>query len=554
MRAPEVGEAVLRLPWLAPASASLAALARPPAAGAWPAVRFDPAAVLLLIRESAARPVAATTFIPGLTHDPAPLRAAAGFLERDGPGFVDWSAPPTHAVHEAAVAYARAAHAVASETGLGEPEAAWSAGLLCPLGHFALAAVEPGLNPADLTRLGLEPAAVARRLARIWDLPRWLAALAGHLDLPPETARELGADPVLFGIVRLGVALVSETGGPPLVRAASAAVAAKELSIGPEVLSSVRRAVLAAVAEPVPDLSWQPPRTAPLLRDLLLTAAEGRRPAAPVRAEVEADLDRLHDALCRQHATEETRLRTLKLEALAELAAGAGHEINNPLAVISGQAQYLHNHEADPARRRALDAIISQAARIHGVLQELMHFARPPRPKKEWAEAADLAEAATAAVSVLAQARQVALTCEPGAEAIRLYADRKQLLSGLAALLRNAVDAAGSGGWARVRVEATTPGEVAWVVEDSGPGPAPDQLEHLFDPFYSGRVAGRGRGLGLPTAWRLARQHGGDVSFATAAGGPTRFVLRVPRGLDAAPPEAAAALLSPAAPPAAPAA
>jgi signal transduction histidine kinase len=68
------------------------------------------------------------------------------------------------------------------------------------------------------------------------------------------------------------------------------------------------------------------------------------------------------------------------------------------------------------------------------------------------------------------------------------------------------------------------------VVEDNGTGPAPVQREHLFDPFYSGRHAGRGRGLGLPTAWRLAREHGGDVRFECRAGGPTRFVLSLPRG------------------------
>jgi hypothetical protein len=51
----------------------------------------------------------------------------------------------------------------------------------------------------------------------------------------------------------------------------------------------------------------------------------------------------------------------------------------------------------------------------------------------------------------------------------------------------------------------------------------------MFDPFYSGRQAGRGRGLGLPTAWRLAREHGGHVYFAERADGPTRFALRLPR-------------------------
>ena len=55
--------------------------------------------------------------------------------------------------------------------------------------------------------------------------------------------------------------------------------------------------------------------------------------------------------------------------------------------------------------------------------------------------------------------------------------------------------------------------------------------DHLFDPFYSGRSAGRGRGLGLSAAWRLARQHGGDVRFDAAAVGVTRFVLSLPADL-----------------------
>ena len=72
------------------------------------------------------------------------------------------------------------------------------------------------------------------------------------------------------------------------------------------------------------------------------------------------------------------------------------------------------------------------------------------------------------------------------------------------------------------------PDRLEWVVEDSGSGPSPTQREHLFDPFYSGRQAGRGRGLGLPTAWRLAQGHGGEVRFEASAEGPTRFVLSVP--------------------------
>ena len=78
-------------------------------------------------------------------------------------------------------------------------------------------------------------------------------------------------------------------------------------------------------------------------------------------------------------------MRLAKLAALAEFAAGAGHEINNPLAVISGQAQYILSHKEDwlasdeeESSHEALGKIIAQTKRIHGILRELMQFARPP--------------------------------------------------------------------------------------------------------------------------------------------------------------------------------
>jgi signal transduction histidine kinase len=101
--------------------------------------------------------------------------------------------------------------------------------------------------------------------------------------------------------------------------------------------------------------------------------------------------------------------------------------------------------------------------------------------------------------------------------------------SGLSCLLRNAIEAAPAEGWAGLRVEEAGEDTLEVVVEDNGPGPTPAAVEHMFDPFYSGRSAGRGRGLGLPTAWRLLRQNHGDLRFAGAWDGVTRFVLHLPR-------------------------
>src|SRR6187431_2234473 len=72
-------------------------------------------------------------------------------------------------------------------------------------------------------------------------------------------------------------------------------------------------------------------------------------------------------------------LEQAKLDAMKELAYGASHEINNPLANISARAQALLRDETDPERRRALEAIHQQALRAHEMIADLMLFARPPR-------------------------------------------------------------------------------------------------------------------------------------------------------------------------------
>ena len=75
---------------------------------------------------------------------------------------------------------------------------------------------------------------------------------------------------------------------------------------------------------------------------------------------------------------------------MAEFAAGAGHEINNPLTVISGRAQLLLREETDPERRHALALISAQAMRVYEMIADMMLFARPPRPELQPVELVEL--------------------------------------------------------------------------------------------------------------------------------------------------------------------
>jgi signal transduction histidine kinase len=552
VRAPALGEAVTQLPWLSPSAASLLALVREPAATAWLSLRQDPGAVLLIVRQASRRLTApGLSFFPALLRDAVVLEGALRFLPQ--PAFVAWDQNSIRAIYETSRACGWLAARLAQQSRLCDAENAWVAGLLAPLGWLAVAAVGPDLAHACLTDANLttqpqatqqhywsiDHQAITRRLLRSWAFPTWLTQVLGHLDLPVDVARGLGADADLLRIVQLAAGMLQQRlpdvgqGGPNLANLGLVLGTDPETNAATLGLTVREQDLVWAEFRETrfPSLEWLSPAKIPYFRDLLTLAAENLRlKDAPRVEQLERECDDLHQALQAQHRGEAARLQSLKLHALAEFAAGAAHEINNPLAVMSGQAQYLLGHLTESAHQKALQTIINQAQRIHHVLTDVMQFARPARPQPQTIDVRVLIGDLASELGDLARQRDVQLLCSEPEQPLYLHADAQQIRTALECLLRNAIEAAPGGGWARLRVLTPEIDQVELVVEDNGSGPPPQQREHLFDPFFSGRPAGRGRGLGLPTAWRLAREHGGNVRYDGLAGGPTRFVMSLPVG------------------------
>jgi hypothetical protein len=263
------------------------------------------------------------------------------------------------------------------------------------------------------------------------------------------------------------------------------------------------------------------------------------------------------------------RLEEEKLESLAEFAAGAGHEINNPLAVISGRAQLFLRHEQDPERRRELAVINTQARRVHEMIADLMLFARPPQPRLEPCNVAQTIETVVAELATRAEAQSVTLAFDCPRDLPALHADVTQLQVALRAMCENAFDALSPGG--RIEIvcsvqqfqetiaarhgsepsplvgEGRVRGKpardrrgaeehpascnmppsrhIAISVRDNGPGIPSDVRRHAFDPFYSGRGAGRGLGNGLSKCWRIVTAHGGRVEIDSTSQGTCVMML-----------------------------
>ena len=227
-----------------------------------------------------------------------------------------------------------------------------------------------------------------------------------------------------------------------------------------------------------------------------------------------------------------------KLAAMAELAAGAGHEVNNPLATVISRAKRLLAGESDPARRRELAQIAAEAERGRDMIGDLMLFARPPQPHRRPVDVPNVLDDVRREFARELAEREllvdVAIENDGPDTSTHADADPTQLAIVWSELLRNALRFAPQGSTIRAAVSAATPGVMLQMsLTDDGPGLTDEQRRHAFDPFYSGRQAGRGLGFGLAKCWRIVRQHGGHIALAND---PTRVVIDWPSASGDAPP------------------
>lgn len=212
------------------------------------------------------------------------------------------------------------------------------------------------------------------------------------------------------------------------------------------------------------------------------------------------------------------------LEAMAEYAAGAGHEINNPLGSIIGQTQLLLRSESMLERRQAMETIGAQAWRIRDIIGNSMLFARPPQPVLESLDLIGLMRECLTALQGVAREQQVEFRFSAAAEEQLIQADRGLLGQLFSSLLRNSIEAirgGNRGGRVEIEVRRVATDVVSVGMRDDGPGVgSPEIRRNLFNPFFSGRPAGRGLGFGLSLAWQIVRLHGGLIyAVEPAAGG-----------------------------------
>jgi len=230
--------------------------------------------------------------------------------------------------------------------------------------------------------------------------------------------------------------------------------------------------------------------------------------------------------------TQEQLTEAESLARLGRMTAGAAHEMNNPLAIISGRAQVLAKRAATPDDRAAVAAIQDATARLSELISGLHFFADPPSPSRAKTDITDLLSRAVADVK-----RDRAASKSP-CPAVKLtvqgpippaYVDGSMLSAAVTELLQNAMDASPEH-FVELRAEtAPADGRLVISISDLGRGMDRDTLKRATEPFFSRHDAGRRAGLGLSRARRLAEVHGGRLELSSAPEEGTVAALVLPR-------------------------
>lgn len=228
-----------------------------------------------------------------------------------------------------------------------------------------------------------------------------------------------------------------------------------------------------------------------------------------------------------------------KMATVGALAAGVAHEINNPLAAISGFAEGLQrrlknieplaDRETVEDFREYTETIVKECLRCRDIVQTLLTFSRPVASKLN---PVDLNRCVNDTLFILKHYFKdrhgitVATTLADSLQPI--MGDESQLKQVIINLLTNAFDAISEGGEIRITTGKGSAGTVDLIVEDTGCG-IPESLQNrLFEPFFTTKPVGKGIGIGLSTCYAIVSNHQGEISVTSEEGQGTSFKVSLP--------------------------
>lgn len=237
---------------------------------------------------------------------------------------------------------------------------------------------------------------------------------------------------------------------------------------------------------------------------------------------------------------QEALVQSRKIAAIGTFTAGIAHELNNPLNNIYMTAETLYDDfsdQLDPEGKELLLDILNQDERAAEIVKNLLDFSRTEKPTFVTLELATVIRTTLKLVKnqIMLSGIQLNLHVDPVLPLIN--GNLRNLEQVFLNLFLNAIQAMKAGGTITLKATFGADGFIRVDVSDTGSGIQPEDLERIFEPFYTTKAVGRGTGLGLAVSYALVKKHGGRIEVESEVGVGTTFSVYLPakdRGEDAA--------------------
>jgi len=238
---------------------------------------------------------------------------------------------------------------------------------------------------------------------------------------------------------------------------------------------------------------------------------------------LQAEVSRLNDELAEKNRE---LARKNRLADLGHMAAHVAHEVRNSLVPVTLYMSLLKRRlSGDVESREILTKVEAGFTALDTTVNDLLNFTSDRAPDWRVFSVRELTDEVCEAIGPQLEAQSIRVVADV-APTTQVRADREMLRRAMLNLMFNALDAMSDGGELVITSFESSQG-FELEIADSGPGLTPDQLEHLFDPFYSTKATGTG--LGLAIVHRIAEAHGGRVTAANCPEGGAAFTIQFPR-------------------------
>jgi signal transduction histidine kinase len=212
------------------------------------------------------------------------------------------------------------------------------------------------------------------------------------------------------------------------------------------------------------------------------------------------------------------------------MAAGAAHELNNPLAVISGRAQLLAEAQNDQETKEILKQIYENAREASSIIEDLMSFAEPRQPRAAQTDVKRMLDEAVSLTSRKTNIENIDVDIEIAGSVESVFVDSAQIVSAIANIISNAVESYGDKpGPIEITADTEESGElVELAIKDQGCGMDAETLKKATQPFFSAKPAGRKRGMGLAYSARFIQINKGLLNITSESGSGTTVKIYLP--------------------------